>query len=548
MQTQTQQFLPAVPLSEIAESPTNPRKLFDGQALEELAQSIREHGVMQPVLLRRLDGVAASNPVAVYELVFGHRRVRAAMLADLATVPALVVEMTDAQALEAQVLENCQRADVTPIEEAEGYLALHLRHGLPVAELAAKVGKSEAHVYQRMKLAELPEAARNAVAAGKMALTVALALARISNPELRTKAAEEVLEEKPRTFWDHDVGEEVETVEAMPTDKALRFLRARYTLRMSEATWDLADAELVPRSGACSKCPKCSSNAPLLFPELESAHALCSDPDCYAAKRTAAWERRKAELEEKGRKVIDGKAAEKIVSYYGVKPSCGYVETTTICHEDPKGRTWGQILGKGAASVVALDETGREHQLIPDDVVSAKKKELAAERRASPEERKRDEEQERAEFESDVKHLAAELTVAKCVEAAEAVDADEARIWKTCAELLLSEGGYRAEPLHTAKRRGLFDAEKSDNRLEVFQNLRQWLRTVATPAQIRGLVLELLMEEEGRCFDIWGGGGPECLAQVAQDFAVDDVATLREARRKVTAERKAAEKAKAEKK
>ena len=106
MQTQTQQFLPAVPLSEIAESPTNPRKLFDGQALEELAQSIREHGVMQPVLLRRLDGVAASNPVAVYELVFGHRRVRAAMLADLATVPALVVEMTDAQALEAQVLEN----------------------------------------------------------------------------------------------------------------------------------------------------------------------------------------------------------------------------------------------------------------------------------------------------------------------------------------------------------------------------------------------------------------------------------------------------------
>ena len=435
---------------------------------------------------------------------------------------------------------------MTPIEEAEGYLALHLRHGLPVAELAAKVGKSEAHVYQRMKLAELPEAARNAVAAGKMALTVALALARISNPELRTKAAEEVLEEKPRTFWDHDVGEEVETVEAMPTDKALRFLRARYTLRMSEATWDLADAELVPRSGACAKCPKCSSNAPLLFPELESAHALCSDPDCYAAKRTAAWERRKAELEEKGRKVLDGKAAEKVVGYYGVKPSSGYVEATTVCHEDPKGRTWGQILGKGAASVVALDETGREHALIPDDVVSAKRKELAAERRASPEERKRDEEQERAEFESDVKHLATELTVAKCVEAAEAVDADEAAVWKACAELLLAEVGFRG-PMHTAKRRGMVDGEMQQDRTEAFRSLREFIRTTATPAQIRGVVLEMLMEQAS-CFESWGGEGPELLAAVAQDLAVATKPLALEARRKVTAERKVAEKAKAEKK
>lgn len=547
MQTQTQQFMPAVPISEIAESPTNPRKLFDGQALEELAASIREHGVMQPVLLRRLDGIAADNPVAIYELVFGHRRVRAARMADQATVPALLVEMTDAQALEAQVLENCQRADVTPIEEAEGYLALHLRHGLPVAELAAKVGKSEAHVYQRMKLAELPEDARNAVAAGKLALTVALALARIANPELRTKAAAEVLEERPRSFWDPDTREQVETVEHMTTEQALRFIRTRYTLRMDEATWDLADATLVARAGACAKCPKCSANTPLLFPELADEHALCSDPDCYAAKRQAAWEIRKAELEAKGKKVLDGKEAEKVVSYYGLKPSCGYVEMTTVCHEDPKGRTWGQILGKNAATVVARDAEGRERQLIPDDVVSAKKKELAAERRSSPAQRERDEEAERAEIESEVKHLAAELTVGKCVEAAEAVDADDARLWKTCAEMILAESLYRNEPLHTAKRRGLFDPEKSDDRIELTRNLREFVRTVATPAQIRGLVLELLMEEAS-CFDVWGGNGPAMLAAVAQDLAVSTKPLATEARRKVTALRKAAAQAKAEKK
>src|SRR5579859_345668 len=109
-----------IPLAKIRESKTNPRRFFDEAKLAELADNIKQHGVLQPILLRPLpDGEAGT-----YELVAGTRRYRASQLAKRESIPATVRELTDAHALELQVIENVQRVDVHPLDEAQGYAAL----------------------------------------------------------------------------------------------------------------------------------------------------------------------------------------------------------------------------------------------------------------------------------------------------------------------------------------------------------------------------------------------------------------------------------------
>jgi ParB family transcriptional regulator, chromosome partitioning protein len=144
-----------LPIYALQESPTNPRRSFDEAKLFELAQSIRSQGVLVPLIVRELD-------VDRFEVVAGARRFRAARLAELDSVPVRVVQLTDTQVLEYQLIENAIREDVHPYEEAMAYKAL-LDTSEPrydVASIAAKTGRSITHVYQRLRLAELiPDAA-----------------------------------------------------------------------------------------------------------------------------------------------------------------------------------------------------------------------------------------------------------------------------------------------------------------------------------------------------------------------------------------------------
>ena len=110
-----------IPLGKIRESKTNPRRFFDEAKLAELADNIRQHGVLQPILLRPLP----EGETGTYEIVAGTRRYRASKLAKRESIPATVRELTDAQALELQVIENVQRVDVHPLDEAQGYAALY---------------------------------------------------------------------------------------------------------------------------------------------------------------------------------------------------------------------------------------------------------------------------------------------------------------------------------------------------------------------------------------------------------------------------------------
>ena len=172
-----------VDLDSIILSTTNPRKQFDGPEFDELVASIRLHGVLQPVLLRRQNAVfihGADDPAAdAYELVAGERRCRAAVQCGILALPAYVLELSDAEAMELQIVENLQRKDVTALEEAAGFLALveRMEHDSNadgktrpdfIASIAEKVGKSERYVYARIKLCSLAPEVKDAIASGRI--------------------------------------------------------------------------------------------------------------------------------------------------------------------------------------------------------------------------------------------------------------------------------------------------------------------------------------------------------------------------------------------
>ncbi len=173
-----------VPLDRIEPNPENPRLLFEESALEELAASIREHGVLQPVLVRPLgDG---------YQLVAGERRWRAASRAGLDTIPALVEELDDEAALEIAVIENLQREDLSPLEEATMYEKMVTEHGYSIRKLAQKLGKDKGYLENRLRLADAPEEIRALVSVRKDTLSHAYELMKVQDPKKRKRLAAQV--------------------------------------------------------------------------------------------------------------------------------------------------------------------------------------------------------------------------------------------------------------------------------------------------------------------------------------------------------------------
>jgi len=150
------------PIESLTRNPRNPRRSFAEAEIEELAASIRERGIIQPIVVRSVPGREG------YEIVAGERRWRAAQRAGLHEVPITVVEATDKQALEFAIIENVQRTDLNPIEEATGYLALIEEHGYSQDEVARIVGKSRPHIANTLRLLKLPEAVKDLVRGGKL--------------------------------------------------------------------------------------------------------------------------------------------------------------------------------------------------------------------------------------------------------------------------------------------------------------------------------------------------------------------------------------------
>lgn len=345
-----------IPLEQLCESPHNHRKYFDEARLQELTASVKAHGVLQPVLVR-----PAPKPKGKvkYELVYGHRRLRAAKLAGLKALPAMVRELDDKAALEVALIENCRREDVLPMEEADGYQELHQVHGVSVEELAERVGKSKEYVYGRLKLCELKApAVRKALDEGRVHPSTALLVARIPGAKLQEAAAKKILE---GGAWDVELGK----AGPMSYRSAAELVGSEYMLQLSKAPFSVKDAQLVPEAGACGPCPKRTGNCKALYPDVKGDN-VCTDPDCFGKKKAVAFKAAAAAAKENGQKLLkDSKALwgweGKELGYRGKEK---YVELTDKCPEDKKKRTFKELLGAEAPVVLARDPNGKVHQLL----------------------------------------------------------------------------------------------------------------------------------------------------------------------------------------
>src|SRR5690606_6690476 len=149
-------------LKSIKVNPYQPRKIFDENAIQELSESIKEHGILQPIIVRKVG--------TIYEIVVGERRFRAAKMAGLVEIPAVVRQLTDEESMEMAILENLQREDLTPIEEAEAYQKLMDNLSLTQEQLAFRLGKSRPHIANHVRLLSLPEKVRKMITDGKLSM------------------------------------------------------------------------------------------------------------------------------------------------------------------------------------------------------------------------------------------------------------------------------------------------------------------------------------------------------------------------------------------
>lgn len=284
-----------VALDQVDESPFNRRRTWGD--LSELAATFLEVGILQ-------DLVGRPHPTRAgrIELVFGARRLRGAEKAHLPSVPMKVLELTDEQVVELIAIENLQRQDIHPIEEAETFEQLREKQGLTADELALKIGKSKAYVYARLKLLALCPDARKAFVDGKLSASVALLVARIPI-SMQVDALAQL--DKAAAAWPHEG-------KALPFRDAADLLEERYTLDLQGAPFDRKDLTLVPGAGACADCPKRAGNQKGLFEafgEEPLDDDVCTDPVCFGAKRDASAARVAQKLEDKGVTVMRGKLA-----------------------------------------------------------------------------------------------------------------------------------------------------------------------------------------------------------------------------------------------
>ena len=284
-------------LALLAPSPTNPRKHF--AELEGLAESIKAQGVMQPILIRPWPDDYPTpeerDRRPAYEIVAGERRYRASLLAGLDTIPTLVRPLNTRQVLEAQIVENLQRRDVTELEEAEGYQLMMRDHGYSADDLADKVGKSRAYIYGRLKLCALCEEARKAYRDGKLDASRALLIARIPGATLQTQAVKEITE-----GW----------ASTMSYRQAAAHVQSKYMLKLASAPFDTGDAFLLIMAGDCRRCEKNTANARDLFPDVDAD--VCTDPMCWKSKKANAEAKRVELARASGQRVIEGAEAKKI--------------------------------------------------------------------------------------------------------------------------------------------------------------------------------------------------------------------------------------------
>jgi transcription termination factor NusA len=361
----------------IVTSRTNPRTSFDAAKLQELVASVAASGVHQPILVRplpadRLADTAFATDASqlllndwphrdknsrhtrpAYEIIAGERRYRASILAGKRDIPAMIRQLDDQQVLEAQLVENLQRDDLHPMEEAEGYRRLCEATGIRKEDIGAKIGKSRSYVYQRLHLLELGQEGREAFRTGKFDASKALLLAGVADPKLQIKALKELTTE--------GYGGATMTVREFRD-----WLQQNVMLKLDHAPFDIKDMFLAPDAGACGDCPKRTGVNRDIFAAFDSPD-MCTDAKCYGLKATVSLQQIKDAAAEKGMKVIAGVEAKKLKPHSWGDEIKGY----TRLDEKMEGGTVSKLLGKDAPTPLLFVDphTHKQIKVLPTDTV-----------------------------------------------------------------------------------------------------------------------------------------------------------------------------------
>lgn len=388
--------LMTVPIDQVVVCPLNPRKRVDPGSIEEMADSILEHDIVQPPIAR--PGKYADT----YEVVFGQRRLlgkrRAIEKAKeegrppvREVIQLIVREMDDRTALEEAWVENLQKVDVGAREEVEGFQAmLALRDDAgnavySVTSLAARLGKQKQFISRRLRLCAVPDSMWSAYEDGAIGLAQMELVGRLPTEAARKKAADLVLRPKFRPAG-----------EPLTKRETIAMLREEFMVSLRGCGWDLEDAELIPvkrdkggervSGGACSDCPfRTGSNEDLqdsLSGTKGGGQGLdansCMQPSCFDAKREALWARTMREASEAGSRVLSPEEAKRTFYAWGAggpQPASGlvslsahpgYQETGHHASEDTMP-TWGEMIKKVDAKdlVIAKNEaTGEIHRML----------------------------------------------------------------------------------------------------------------------------------------------------------------------------------------
>lgn len=265
-----------LPLAQLNESKTNPRRVFDNAALKELASSIHSQGVLSPLLVRPLTESG-------FEIVAGARRYRAAQMAEVATVPVRIVHLSDAEALAAQLVENLIRAEIHPMEEAEGFARL-LSLNEPkytIEQLGARVGKQPSFIAARLKLMDLVKPVVDAFYSNEIGVGHALLLAKLPG-DMQEQALSACFKEV------YNGSSQKPARILLPVRNLQFWIETNVLLILKDAPFDKRDAQLVPTAGSCADCPRRTGHNKLLFgDDLGKQGDRCVDPKCYNAKVAA---------------------------------------------------------------------------------------------------------------------------------------------------------------------------------------------------------------------------------------------------------------------
>jgi len=324
-----------LPLESITLSKTNPRKYFDPELMTELAESIKTHGVMQPILVRP-DGDK-------FELVAGERRFRASKEANSKTIPTISRELTDKEAFELRLIENLQRQDLSEIEEARGYKVMIDKFKYKAEELAGKINKSRAYIYGRLKLVSLCKKGQKALEKGEISASTGLLIARIPDDKQQEKALKKIVQ---KNWQGH----------TMTYRQAKDLIEEDYMVRLKGSGFDRKDAKLVPKAGPCTTCPKRTGNQQELYPGISTD--VCTDPECFRAKVEANTLIQIQKAKDQGKKVLVGKEAKQHWEYGQVKHASPLIPLDKRNYDGPyaggKYKSYQQLLGKDCPPVTLI--------------------------------------------------------------------------------------------------------------------------------------------------------------------------------------------------